>query len=62
MNNFLFSISLKTISEIKPQHIQSPTLFLKIFFNSYVLNRFHYKKYLSILSVFINRYSVILRF
>ena len=51
MNNFLFSISLKTISEIKPQHIQSPTLFLKIFFNSYVLNRFHYKKYLYILSV-----------
>lgn len=44
MNNFLFSISLKTISEIKPKHIQSPTLFLKIFFNSYVLNRFHYKK------------------
>lgn len=51
MNNYLFSISLKTISEIKPQHIQSPTLFLKIFFNSYVLNRFHYKKYLYILSV-----------
>ncbi|MCL4578658.1 hypothetical protein AXE94_07280 [Staphylococcus aureus] len=47
---------------IKPQHIQSPTLFLKIFFNSYVLNRFHYKKYLYILSVFINRNSVILRF
>ncbi|HAR7085119.1 TPA: hypothetical protein I2T37_14575 [Staphylococcus aureus] len=62
MNNFLFSISLKTISEIKPQHIQIPTLFLKIFFNSYVLNRFHYKKYLYILSVFINRNSVILRF
>lgn len=54
MNNYLFSISLKTISEIKPQHIQSPTLFLKIFFNLYVLNRFHYKKYLYILSVFIN--------
>lgn len=62
MNNFLFSISLKTISEIKPKHIQSPTLFLKIFFNSYVLNRFHYKKNLYILSVFINRNSVILRF
>lgn len=62
MNNFLFSISLKTISEIKPKHIQSPALFLKIFFNSYVLNRFHYKKYLYILSVFINRNSVILRF
>lgn len=62
MNNFLFSISLKTISEIKPKHIQSPTLFLKIFFNSYVLNRFNYKKYLYILSVFINRNSVILRF
>ncbi|QAZ55198.1 hypothetical protein CHN55_14080 [Staphylococcus aureus] len=62
MNNFLFSISLKTISEIKPQHIQIPTLFLKIFFNLYVLNRFHYKKYLYILSVFINRNSLILRF
>ncbi|RZI16532.1 hypothetical protein EIG93_03720 [Staphylococcus aureus] len=62
MNNFLFSISLKTISEIKPQHIQSPTLFLKIFFNSYVLNRFHYKKYLYFLFVFIYRNSVILRF
>lgn len=43
MNNFLFSISLKTISEIKPQHIQNSILFLKIFFNSYVINRFHYK-------------------
>lgn len=62
MNNFLFSISLKTISEIKPQHIQSPTLFLKIFFNLYTLKRFHYKKYLYILPVFINRNSVILRF
>lgn len=62
MNNFLFSISLKTISEIKPQHIQSPTLFLKIFFNLYTLKRFHHKKYLYILSVFINRNSVILRF
>lgn len=62
MNNFLFSISLKTVSEIKPQHIQSPTLFLKIFFDLHSLNRFHYKKYHYILSVFINRNSVILRF